>query len=132
MGTWNNHGMTEDEEDQMIGIGLLNLCSDELAVLAEYNEKEQWIWEQMRRHTAGQDKRKDTLIAGYFEKRARKFRELEALIKADEQEMIATTPEKPLLYCPHCGRLYTTRGGLDSHLRNKHPEHAPAKRKISS
>jgi len=131
MGTWNNHGMVDDEEDQILAVSLLGMSAEELTVLADHNEKEQWIWEQMRKRTAGQHKRKHSLIAGYFQKRALRLKELAALVKAEEDFEIQSTSEKPLLYCTHCGRVYTSRGGLDSHLRNKHPEHAPAKRNIS-
>jgi hypothetical protein len=78
MGMWNHHGMTGDLEYQLDACRDLGMMPDELLALSDHCEKEAWIWEQMRKSTTGQKKRKHTLIAKFFHIRSRRWRELAA------------------------------------------------------
>lgn len=61
--------------------------------------------------------------------------EFSALVVAGAHVRLTVEPpatqsgrQRQLLVCPHCVRPYTSRGGLDAHLRAKHPDHAPTRR----
>jgi hypothetical protein len=78
MGLWNNNGMVDDEEFQQEAVETLGFFPDELVVLADNAAKEAWVWEQMAKHSKGQEKRKHNLIAGHWRRRARRWKELAA------------------------------------------------------
>jgi hypothetical protein len=78
MGLWNTHGMIKDDDDLEWAIAALGLNPEELDILSDNAKDQVWIFEQMAKHERGQDKRKLTLMAGFWRRRARKFKELAA------------------------------------------------------
>jgi hypothetical protein len=87
MGMWNNHGMVEDEEFQRECIEALGMFPEELVLLADHAAREVWVWEQLAKRSKGQVKRKHTLIAGHWRRRARRWKELAAWAEQEFHEM---------------------------------------------
>jgi hypothetical protein len=84
MGTWNTHGMMPNEEDQLEAVRDLALLPEEIDALADYSNRQAYVFGEMRRMKSGQEKRKFTLIHNHWKMRYRQFKRLAALI---EQEM---------------------------------------------
>jgi len=76
MGTWNTHGMDQDDEEVEYALNVLGLSSDELQALVEHCRREQWLWTQVARGQSGQRKRKSNLIAKHMGLRMEKWIDL--------------------------------------------------------
>ena len=95
MGTWNTHGMDEDDEAVAEAVDILALSPKELETLVEYARAEQWIFTQAARRAKGQRKRKLNLIAKFFGLRMEKWIELTAAVEMEyEHEHGMFAPEE--------------------------------------
>jgi hypothetical protein len=94
MGMWNTHGMHKDEDFQRDAISTLGFIPEELVMLADNAEKEAWIARKVAEHERGQKKRKGNLMAGYWTRRARRFKELAAALEQEVTEEIEADEER--------------------------------------
>lgn len=89
MGKWNTHGMNADREEVLAAaVDVLGLLPDEALALAKLGYDEAAIWAEVAKSRSGQLKRKSNLIAGYFRRRALRWKELAAEIEADLTEPV--------------------------------------------
>jgi len=84
MGLWNSHGMVEDPEDQMLACDMLALLPEELMALSDHCSFQSEMFREIGKRYKGQEKRKHTLVANHFQKRARRFKELAALVEHEQ------------------------------------------------
>lgn len=87
MGKWNTHGMDKDRVIVWESAIDLGLFPEECMALADYADKEVWMCQQMGKNEKGQKKRRWTLIAGFWMRRSRRWKELAAELERDMTEI---------------------------------------------
>lgn len=80
---WQTHGMVDDEEEVMEAAEILGLLPDEVEALVEHSRFQKDLHLQLAKHHLTQERdarHKHREIANYYERRARRFKELEAAL----------------------------------------------------